>query len=260
MHEMHHSGELPQDIAAPHVIIQGSDLLQVEQPTDDYQRCVGFLITQKRGTINKGTGTLIYAGGSYGILTAAHNVYDTTTGGPGLNAVFLPAVTRGRLSDAAIAVPGSAIYIPPAYQNNKTGPKDYAIIALTPDQVPDVGVFPTMEKIAVNDLASVQITGYPADPPGPGEPTPAMYYGRGPRVPSPDPAFLRYRASTVVGMSGSGVCRIDPVSGNPDLATITGVHVGGEDTGDPATSYNKAVYLTDAVIQELTAKITPGTA
>ncbi|WP_034263499.1 trypsin-like serine peptidase [Actinospica robiniae] len=259
MHETHQGRELPEDVAAPHVIIPGSDLLQVEQPTDDYQRCVGYLITEMKETISLGTGTLISVGDNYGILTAAHNVYDKTTQRAGLNAVFLPTVTLGRLSEAAIALPGSAIYIPPTYRNNVAGPKDYAIIALRPDQVPDFGVYPTMATIAVDDIADVQITGYPSQPPDPGDPTPAMYYGRGPRIASPDTAFLRYRASTAKGMSGSGVCRISKNTGLPELATVTGVHVDGFGRGDPTTWFNWAVYLTDAVIRELTAQITPGT-
>lgn len=49
-------------------------------------------------------------------------------------------------------------------------------------------------------------------------------------------------------MSGSPVVRVDPRDGGvPDLASITGVHVGNGSRPDGA--YNKAVYLSTGVIQ-----------
>src|SRR6185437_12947888 len=81
-----------------------------------------------------GTGTIIVADGNYGILTCAHNVYDATTADhlPRYT-VFAPALTSGRLSRAAIAVRPPAIRFPADYGGNATGPKDYAVIRLTPD-------------------------------------------------------------------------------------------------------------------------------
>lgn len=261
MHDRNNSqgGATPRGVK-PHIVIPPSQILRVAQPTDDYIRCVGWLLTDKQASYTWGTGTIVTAGGNYGILTAAHNVYDTATGAAGTNAVFVPALTQGKLGNVAIAVGKEAIYIPADYRGNERGPKDYAIIALKAEQVPDVcAPYPTMQKIPVADLATVQVTGYPSSPPKTGDLTPAMYYGCGPGVTSTDPTFLWYRASTLHGMSGGGVCRVDPDGGVPDVATITGVHVGGVDTGDPATSYNKAVYLTDAIIRELAAKIVPST-
>jgi hypothetical protein len=58
-------------------------------------------------------------------------------------------------------------------------------------------------------------------------------------------------------MSGSGVCRVDTLGAEkkPDLAAITGVHVGGHTASDPANSYNWAVYLTSDVIHWITAQM-----
>jgi len=57
-------------------------------------------------------------------------------------------------------------------------------------------------------------------------------------------------------MSGSGVCRVDTLSGEtPDLAAITGVHVSGHAAADPANSYNSAIYLTSDIIQWITEQM-----
>lgn len=176
-------GETPSGLTA-HIIIPPSQLLLVPQPRqqDDYYRCTGFLRTRfNDGSSALGTGTIIVADGNYGILTCAHNVYDAATADhlPRYT-VFAPALTSGRLSRAAIAVRPPAIRFPADYGGNATGPKDYAVIRLTPDQVPaDWGPFPSMQTIPPTQLSTVQVTGYPADPPNPGDPTPAMYHSRG---------------------------------------------------------------------------------
>lgn len=247
-----------QNSPAPHVVIPNSPLNRVPHPEDDYYRCVGLLIAQlSNNRTGWGTGTVITADGNYGILTCAHNVYDTATGGPARYTVFAPGITAGQETDVVIATPASAIRIPPAYRGATDDPHDYAVIRLTADQVPGgLGPFPTMQTIPVAELATVQVTGYPYAPPTTGALTPAMYYSRGAGYQTADARFLRYRASTLHGMSGSGVCRVDTLVGaTPDLAAITGVHVSGHTATDPANSYNTAIYLTRDVIRWITEQM-----
>lgn len=233
----------------PQVIIDGRMPVQVPRPQDPYYRCVGLLKGfTAEGDVHEGTGTLIAVGSGYGILTCAHVVYDDATASPVERIEFIPAKTLGHEPYGVISAEDDAIRVPDTYVGPPTtGTRhDYAVVRVHPDQVPEaVRPLPKMRTVPVGELVQVQVTGYP-DVPSPMQ-NPAMYLSRGDVVNDPTlTGLLRYKASTLPGSSGSGVCRLnldrEPV---PDLAHITAVHVDGDREHH---RYNWGVYLDDQVI------------
>lgn len=262
MHPNHHAGQrdaVAPSSATPQIIIPPSQLLRADSSAD-YYRNIGLLHTRRtdNSTI-PGTGTLITVGGKYGVLTCAHAVYDpdSATHAPRYT-IFMPGLTPGRTSSAIALEPG-AFRISPGYQGIEAGPDDLAVIRLTDEQIPaNSGPFATVETLPVNELAMVEVPGYPTQPPTAGAATPALYYGRGAGYQvEGGGAFLRYKASTLRGMSGSGVVRLDTRDQRqqPRLGAITAVHVGGSPAERPQDAYNYAVYLTEAKVQWIAAQL-----
>jgi V8-like Glu-specific endopeptidase len=244
----------------PQVIIDGHPLVPVPDPTAQYYRCHGMLVTQRTVGVGRGSGTLIAAGTGFGILTCAHVLFDPATGGPGAGAEFSPAMTEDTRPYGTITVEGGRLRIPQAYidQPERGGRNDYAVVRLTREQIPaDIGPLATMQPVAPWQPATVQVTGYPNV--SPERPNPAMYYSRG--VTLNDPAgggLLRYNASTRFRSSGSAVCQVHTGEGGaqvPNLAHINAVHVAGYEATDPDDRYNWGVYLTSEIIQWVTEQV-----
>jgi V8-like Glu-specific endopeptidase len=241
---------VPDEALGPEVIIGGKMPVRVPNPQGEYYRCVGYLRAfRTAGKRGRSTGTLIAAGTGFGILTCAHAVYDNAAAGPAERIEFVPALTLAAQPYGVISADQDAIRIPDEYvgESTKASRHDYAVIRLEPNQIPaGIGPLPTMETIPVDDLDEVQVTGYP-NVPAP-QPNPAMYYSQGDVINDPaSTGLLRYKASTLKGSSGGGVCRVRTVEGAavPDLEHITAVHVGGSGKAQS----NAGVYLTAEIIK-----------
>lgn len=257
-HASRHAGA---EALGPQVVIDGIRPTLVPNPQADDYRCVGYLSVEKTSGWKRGTGTLIAAEGGYGILTCAHVLYDNSAGGPASQIEFAPARTGDNRPYNIIVAESNMLRIPDRYQGEASiGTRDdYAVVRLDPSQVPrEIGPLPGMATLPVADLGTVQVTGYPAEEAP--RPTRAMYYSQGATLNvGNDPAvtgLLRYKASTLPGSSGSGVCRVRAQLGGgvPELKSITAVHVDGDRVDH---KYNWGVYLTKEIIDWVVRQIAP---
>src|SRR5882724_4078763 len=87
-------------VAMPQKVIPGHPFNPVTNPTDAAFRHIGELSLFVGGKEYGGTGTLIYTGKAYGIVTAAHNFFDKKGGQPVWTerAVFTPAYNAGGMT------------------------------------------------------------------------------------------------------------------------------------------------------------------
>lgn len=249
--------ELRARAVSPRIPVPGHPILAVRHPEAEYYRCYGLLRMHFTSGPDLGSGTLIAAGEGVGILTAAHNVYDTAVAGPVERVEFFPARTVDRQPFGVIAASRDRVRIAPGYLRNPVegGPHDYAVIRLDRDQIP-AGVPPlvTMASLGVEEPVNVQVTGYPIAAP---EPDPAMYFSRGTTLNDPAQSdVLWYNASTRGGSSGSAVCRMIGQGGSaaPDVAHVNAVHTAFNDD-DPDDLYNKGVNLKPGVIAWVAAQL-----
>lgn len=237
----------------PSAIIDGKLPTPVPDPRRDYLRCVGYLRVKKAAGWERGTGTIIATEDGYGILTAAHVVYDEVKRAPATEAQFFPARTGSVMPYGQIDIPRTRIKIADGYPSGLAegvpDPRDYAVIRLGSLVDQRLAPFPRLKRVAADQVRKVQVTGYPAglEPPAS---QPAMYLSQGDARSEVDGyrGFLFYKASTLHGSSGSGVVPLAD-DGSAELKDIVAVHFRRfKSRGSNTYDYNVGIHLTEAVI------------
>lgn len=242
----------------PQKIINNVPLVSVADPTGPSYRHTGKMRIPLGGKTYGGTGVLISIGGAYGIVTAAHNLYEKVVDGAIvlINGIeFIPAYNAGGVTApyGTITLRREDMWVPNDYrpdrytdgiENPRLYPYDYAAIRVARERI-DERLLSGMPQLAEADplLRAIQVTGFPVGEPGEYH---GMYYGKGNITRTVPPNVWYYDASTEGGMSGSGVCAAS------DLTRILGIHDGAV----PGQEANHAVRMTTEVIAAIEAWIT----